>query len=257
MTVAEKSGAALLWDRYEIEKSTQSRDDLVIFYSPLVKYVAGRLGAGLPSHVDRSDLVSYGMFGLMQAIEKFDLSRGLKFETYAIGRIRGSILDELRAIDWVPRSVRTQAKNVEEAYSVLEGRLGRTPSDQEVALELGMSEDDLLKVFSRINYTSVVALDQVLPALERTSSASLVERLDGGRAQPLVELERKESQRMMAQAILSLGNREKTVLTLYYYENLTMSEIGAVIGVTEGRVCQIHTKAVLQLKAKLSSQDWV
>lgn len=256
MAVAAKSGAAILWETYSFSRSREARDDLLIFYAPLVKYVAGRLGAGLPSHVDGADLVSYGMFGLIQAIEKFEPSRGIKFETYAITRIRGSILDELRAIDWVPRSIRSLARRVENAYSHLEARTGRTPSDSEVAKEIGISEAELLKVFSQISYTSVVALDQVLPGGEGGSPGTLFDRIDSGRAQPASELEQKESQMMLRQSIASLGQREKTVLTLYYYENLTMSEIGAILGVSEGRVCQIHTKAVLQLKAKLPRSDW-
>lgn len=255
MTIAESSSATGLWARYLSERSQNYRDELVIFYSPLVKYVAGRLGSGLPKHVENADLVSYGMFGLIQAIERFDPAKGFKFESYAIARIRGSILDELRAIDWVPRSVRSMAKNVEQAYARLEFRLGATPSDAEVAREAGISESELIKIFSQISYTSVVALDKVLPALEG-NSGTLYDRLDGERSQPSLEFDQKESQLILRQAIRTLGNREKTVLALYYYENLTMAEIGAILQLSEGRVCQIHTKAVMQLKAKLTKADW-
>lgn len=255
MVVAEKSAADRLWWTYMQSRSQSARDELVVFYSPLVKYVAGRLGSGLPSHIEQADLVSYGMFGLMQSIEKFDPAKGFKFETFAISRIRGSILDELRAIDWVPRSVRSLAKKVEEAYSSLESKLGRSPSDSEVAVEIGITVEDLLKVFSRISYTSVVALDQVLPALEHSATVMLSDSVDTGKGHPGAALEQEESQLFLRRAISLLGDREKTVLTLYYYENLTMAEIGEVLGVTEGRVCQIHTKAILQLKAKLSKSD--
>ncbi len=256
MVVAGMSSASMLWENYWANGSQMARDDLVIFYSPLVKYVAGRLGSGLPSQVEQSDLVSYGMFGLMQAIEKFDQHRGIKFETFAIHRIRGSILDELRAIDWVPRSVRAQAKRVESAYSSLELRLGRNPSDFEVACEIGISEDELHHIFSQISYTSVVALDQVLPAFEDSVIRGRRDQLGTSKTLPGSELEQKESQSMVRQAIASLGEREKTVVTLYYLENLTLSEIGSILGVTEGRVSQIHTKAVLQLKAKLLRGGW-
>lgn len=256
MVVAERSSASILWENYAADRSQMARDDLVIFYSPLVKYVAGRLGSGLPSHVEQGDLASFGMFGLIQAIEKFDPYRGLKFETFAIHRIRGSILDELRAIDWVPRSVRSQAKKVERAYSSLEARLGRTPSDLEVAAEIGVSEDGLQKIFSQISYTSVVALDRVLPALEESVIRGRTDQLGASGRLPGQVWEQKESQILVRQAIASLGEKEKTVLTLYYYENLTLSEIGAILGVTEGRVSQIHTKAVLQLKAKFPRGEW-
>lgn len=256
MSIAERTDAETLWEVYSSKRSRELRDELVVFYSPLVKYVAGRLASGLPSHVEIADLVSYGMFGLMQAIERFEPSRGLKFETFAISRIRGSILDELRSSDWVPRSVRNMSKRVEEAYSALESRFGRTPSDSEVAGEMGITEDELMKVFSRISYTSVVALEQVLPGLELGSSLSFSSGGESGTPQPGAVLEQKESRQMVRQAITALAEREKTVLALYYYENLTMAEIGAVLGVTEGRVCQIHTKAVLQLKVKLSRSDW-
>lgn len=253
--MSESSSAASLWEAYLTTHSRYARDDLVVFYSPLVKYVAGKLGSGLPTHIEQSDLVSYGMFGLIQAIERFDQKKGFKFETFAISRIRGSILDELRAIDWVPRSIRALAKKVEEAYGTLEFRLGSTPSDAQVASEIGITEVELAKVFSKISYTSVVTLDKVLPVLEGASGASF-NNSDYGRSHPVSEFDRKESQMLLRQAISALGDKEKSVLTLYYYENLTMAEIGAIMSLSEGRVCQIHTKAVLQLKAKLNKSDW-
>lgn len=253
--MSDSSSAASLWKAYNTTHSRSARDDLVVFYSPLVKYVAGKLGSGLPAHVEQSDLVSYGMFGLIQSIERFDQDKGFKFETFAIARIRGSILDELRAIDWVPRSVRALAKKVEEAYGTLEFKLGSTPSDAQVASEIGITEVELAKVFSKISYTSVVTLDKVLPVLENATSAAF-NNVDYGRSHPASEFDRKESQLLLRQAISALGEKEKSVLTLYYYENLTMAEIGSILSLSEGRVCQIHTKAVLQLKAKLNRADW-
>lgn len=256
MVEAQRSSPMRLWEAYRSNRSQKARDELVVFYSPLVKYVAGRLGSGLPPHVERGDLVSSGIFGLIQAIERFDACRGFKFETFAIHRIRGSILDELRAIDWVPRSIRTLARCVEQAYSSLEAQLGRTPSDAEIAGELGMSEEELQKVFSQISYTSVIALDEVLPAFERSSRSLGSDNTGDLRLHPVLVAELKEARSMVRKAMGSLGEREKTVLVLYYYENLTLSEIGAVLGVTEGRISQIHTKAVLQLKAKLLRGEW-
>jgi len=245
-----------LWRSYKAEGDPRLREQLILHYSPLVKYVAGRVGVGLPANVEQADFVSSGVFGLIDAIEKFDPDRAIKFETYAISRIRGAIIDELRALDWIPRSVRQKARAVERAYATLELTLRRTPSDPEVAAEMGIAIEDLHTIFSQLSLANVVALDELLnPGGEGDGSGrvSLVDTLEDTAADNPVEVaESRELRRLLARAINTLPEREKTVVSLYYYEGLTLAEIGQVLGVTESRVSQIHTKAVLQLRAKLS-----
>ena len=234
------------------------RERLILHYSPLVKYVAGRVGVGLPPNIEQADLVSYGIFGLIDAIEKFDLERAIKFETYAISRIRGAIIDELRAIDWIPRSVRYKAREVEKAYAALEAQLHRTPTEAEVAERAGhrargpaprSSARSPSSTWSRSTSCSASA------ARRATSSAS-VDTLEDTKAEdPVAAFEAEETKYLLAKAINTLPEREKIVVTLYYYEGLTLAEIGQVLGVTESRICQMHTKAVLQLRGKLAEQQ--
>jgi RNA polymerase sigma factor for flagellar operon FliA len=246
-----------LWSEYKASGDRRIRDQLIIRYSPLVKFVAGRVSAGLPHSIEQADLVSYGMFGLIDAIEKFDAERKVKFETYAITRIKGAIIDELRSIDWVPRSVRTKARAVEQAYASLEASLGRAPTDAEVASELQMSESELQQVFGQISYIGIVGLDEVISAGggERGESVTLGDTIADRGEGPMAAFEVEEMKQILAGAINRLGDREKIVLSLYYYENLTLAQIGQVLGVTESRVCQIHTKAVMQLRGRLIMAD--
>ena len=232
------------------------RERLILHYAPLVKYVAGRVGVGLPPNIEQADLVSYGIFGLIDAIEKFDLSRAIKFETYAISRIKGAIIDELRSIDWIPRSIRSKAREVERAYASLEAKLHRTPTESEVAAELGISLDDLHAIFGQVSFVNVLALDELLNVNgEKGDKVSLVDTLEDHRVEdPVRAFESQETKHLLARAINLLPEREKIVVTLYYYEGLTLAEIGQVLGVTESRICQMHTKAVLQLRAKLADQ---
>jgi RNA polymerase sigma factor for flagellar operon FliA len=245
-----------LWREFKDSHDQQLRERLILHYSPLVKYVAGRVGAGLPPNIEQADLVSYGIFGLIDAIEKFDISRAIKFETYAISRIKGAIIDELRAIDWIPRSVRFKAREVEKAYAALEARLHRTPTEAEVAGELGIALDDLHAIFSQVSFVNVIALDELLNVGgERGDKLSLVDTLEDTKAEdPVAAFESEETKYLLARAINTLPEREKIVVTLYYYEGLTLAEIGQVLGVTESRICQMHTKAVLQLRGKLADQ---
>ena len=243
-----------LWKEYKASGSQRARDRLIVHYSPLVKYVAGRVSVGLPQNIEHADLVSYGIFGLIDAIEKFDIDRRIKFETYAIARIKGAIIDELRSIDWVPRSVRAKARSVEKAYATLEAQLLRTPSDGEVAAHMGISESELQTLFTQISFVGLVALDEVLSVGERGESATLGDTIADKAQGPVALFEVEEMKQILAQTINRLGDREKIVLTLYYYEGLTLAEIGEVLGVTESRVCQIHTKAVLQLRARLAPE---
>jgi RNA polymerase sigma factor FliA len=258
-TSAEEQAAAAalaeLWAEYKDRATPNARERLILHYSPLVKFVAGRVAAGLPQNIEQSDLVSYGVFGLIDAIDKFDPERGFKFETYAISRIKGAIIDELRSIDWVPRSVRAKARAIERAYSKLENELRRNPADGEVAAELGMSQQELDSTLSQISFTGLVALDEILggPNGERGGgSSTLGDTITDGGHDPVEAFEIDEMKHLLADLINRMADRERLVLTLYYYEGLTLAEIGDVLGVTESRVCQIHTKAILQLRGRLS-----
>ncbi len=256
MSTDDDGGTARLWIEYKKNGERRLRDQLIVLYSPLVKYVAARVAVGLPQHVDGADLVSYGIIGLIDAIDRFSPERQVKFETYAIPRIRGAIIDELRAIDWVPRSVRAKARAVEQAYASLEATLLRTPTDAEVAAELDMSEPDLQDILRQISFVGVAALDEVfMVGGDRTDRTTLGDTIPDATAGPVALFEDKESKEILAQAIMQLGERERTVLSLYYYEGLTLAEIGEILGVTESRVCQIHTKAVLQLRGRLSDRS--
>ncbi len=252
----EDAEAALrqLWVDYKETAREDLRERLILHYAPLVKYVAGRVGVGLPPNIEQADLVSYGIFGLMDALEKYDLERGNKFETYAISRIRGAIIDELRSIDWIPRSIRSKAREVERAYARLEAELHRTPTEPEIAEEMGIALGDLHQIFSQVSFVNVVALDELLSVGgEKGDKLSLVDTLEDHKAEdPVAVFESEETKYLLAGAINTLPEREKIVVTLYYYEGLTLAEIGQVLGVTESRICQMHTKAVLQLRGKLS-----
>lgn len=242
-----------LWADYKSTRAQELRDKLIIQYSPLVKYVAGRVGVGLPRNVEQSDLVSFGVFGLIDAIEKFDPARGYKFETYAIARIKGAILDELRSIDWVPRSVRSKARTLERAMGKLEAEHHRAPTDEEVADEMGVTAQQLQTTLSQISFVGVAALDEMLSGGERGESVTLGDTVADTGDGPMGVYEVEEMRQTLAESINRMPEREKIVLTLYYYEGLTLAEIGRVLGVTESRVCQIHTKAVLQLRSRITA----
>jgi RNA polymerase sigma factor for flagellar operon FliA len=247
-----EAGIVALWQAFGQSRDQSLRDRLVLHYAPLVKYVAGRVGTGLPSHVEISDLIQSGIFGLVDAIEKFEPERGLKFETYAMQRIRGSILDDLRAQDWVPRSVRSRARDVERALERLEARLQRSATDLELADELELSLDELRDLYAQLQMTSVVALDDLIGG----SKGSLAETLADDRAEdPVAALVDRDNRRQLVDAVERLSDRDRIVVTLYYFENLTLAEIGKVLGVTESRVCQLHTRAVLRLRSKLTEHS--
>jgi RNA polymerase sigma factor for flagellar operon FliA len=234
-----------LWLDYRASGDRATRDRLILHYSPLVKFVSGRVLSRLPDSLDGADLVSYGILGLIDAIEKF--------ETYAVPRIRGAILDELRSIDWVPRSVRAKARAADQAYTKLEHRLRRSPTDDELASELGISPSELDVLLRQTTRASVLQLDEVLFTGGqgfRTLGDTIADSDEG----PGARLELQETRRLVARAIAGLADRERTVLTLYYYERLNLAEIGEILGVTESRACQIHTKAVHQLRHKLRDQ---
>jgi RNA polymerase sigma factor FliA len=243
-----------VWMDYRRTGDQRLRDRLILTYAPLVKYVAGRLGSGLPAHVDDEDLASYGLLGLIGAIERFDPTREIKFETYALGRIKGAIIDELRSLDWVPRSVRSRARQIERTIGELEAKLGRAPNDEEIAGKLGVSQEDLNDDLFQISRTSIAALDELWTVSGGGGDqVSLIDTIeDTAGPSPTTALDETELREAMADAIDGLPEREKIVITLYYYEELTLREIGEVLGVTESRVSQLHTKAVLRLKSRFS-----
>ena len=249
-----EDGNKKLWREYRRNRDQALRDRLILTYAPLVTYVAGRLGAGLPAHVDEGDLVSYGLLGLIGAIERFDPDRDIKFETYAIARIKGQIIDELRAMDWVPRSVRARARDIERAIAELERKLARAPTDEEIAEKLGVSQEELDDSLSEISRSSIAALDELWTVQGSTGDqVALIDTIEDTQGPaPQSALDQSEMKEMIADAISRLPEREKLVITLYYYEELTLREIGEVLGVTESRVSQLHTKAILRLKARLS-----
>jgi len=243
-----------LWMSYKNDGDERARERLVVAYSPLVKFIAGRMASGLPSHVDEGDLVSYGLLGLIGAIERFDLDREIKFETFAVARIKGSIIDELRSLDWVPRSVRARAREVERANAGLEAQLQRAPTDEEMAEKLEISVEEFRDVLLQIANSSVLALDDLWTFADPEGGGGQISVLDTiqdpNAMDPQAEAHTAELKVRLAEAIESLPERERLVVALYYYENLTLREIGEVLGVTESRVSQLHTKSVLALRSR-------
>jgi RNA polymerase sigma factor for flagellar operon FliA len=238
-----------LWRSFRAKPDDKAlRDRLILTYAPLVKYVAGRLGSGLPAHV------SYGLLGLIGAIERYDPDRDVKFETYAIARIKGAIIDELRSLDWVPRSVRARAREIERAMAALEAKLHRPPTDEEIAKHVGITTEELEDSLTDISRSSIAALDELWTiggsGGDQVALIDTIEDIDA--PSPESSLSATELKEALGEAIARLPEREKLVVTLYYYEELTLREIGEVLGVTESRVSQLHTKAILRLKARLS-----
>jgi RNA polymerase sigma factor for flagellar operon FliA len=245
-----------VWSSYKKTGDEKAREQLVLAYSPLVKFVAGRMSSGLPAHIEESDLISYGLLGLIGAIERFDPQREIKFETFAVSRIKGSIIDELRSLDWVPRSVRAKAREIESTQTKLEHELGRVPTDREVAEALEMSVEDFQESLLQISNSTVVALDELWTVSDSSGDqVSLLDTMkDPNAVDPARELGVSELKDRLANAISRLPEREKLVIALYYYENLTLREIGEVLGVTESRVSQLHTQAVLRPKSRLQTE---
>lgn len=245
-----------VWQRYKGCADAMLREQLILHYAPLVTSVASRVGMKLPSTVEHADLVSYGMFGLIDAIEKFELDREIKFETYATSRIRGAILDELRASDWVPRSVRSKARAVDRAHAELEGTLHRAPTDTEIAEHMQIPASELRSIRHLVSTVNLVALDEVFGASEQLEPVGHLDVAQGSRAtDPARSFESKETKFLLSQAMDQLGEREKIMLVLYYYEGMTLAEIGKVLGVTESRISQMHTAAMGRLREKLSRSE--
>ena len=245
MSLADaESGPDRLWEDYRSSGDHDLRNRLVLRYAPLVKYVAGRVRSGLPASVDQSDLVSDGVIGLMDAIERFDPDRGLPFQGFAVPRIRGAILDGLRGLDWVPRSVRDRVREVERAQAGLLERLARTPEDAEVAAELSMPVHELRELYSKVSFTNLASFDEFGLTDELSPAAFEL-------------VEDRESRTTLMRAVEDLPERDRIIIALYYFEGLTLAEIGVVLGVTESRVSQLHSRATIALKGALRAGDLV
>lgn len=240
-----------LWRDYRADPTTERRERIILRYAPLVKYVAGRMAVGMPTHVDRADLASYGMFGLLDAIDKFDVDSGNRFETYASRRIRGAIVDELRSMDWVPRSVRRKAREIEKAISRLQMQLKRPPTEQELAEELELSVEQLGDQLAQVSMTSIAALDGALASTGDETLTVIDTVVDDRVVTPAEHVDQRALRQLLVDAVGDLTEREQTVLALYYFDGMTLAQIGEVLGVTESRVSQIHSKAILTLRARL------
>ena len=243
-----------LWILYRKNRDPNIRETFIKQYAPLVKYVAGKVAVGMPHNVEFDDLVGFGVFGLLDAIDKFDPEKNVKFKTYAVTRIRGAIFDELRSIDWVPRSVRQKSREVDEAVGTLEARLGRTATDQEVANAMGISEEEYLKTLQKISGTSILSINDVWYSGDENDKVSIGDSIESPASlNPEIIAERDEIRRVIVEAINDLPDKEKKILVLYYFEDLTLKEIGQVLEVTESRVSQLHTKAIGRLRFKLKN----
>ncbi|MCH5332329.1 MAG: FliA/WhiG family RNA polymerase sigma factor [Agathobacter sp.] len=237
-----------LWDEYCKKPSKELREQLIIEYSQLVKIVAGRLSMYLGHNVEYEDLVSYGIFGLIDAIDKFDLEKNVKFETYASLRIRGAILDQIRKMDWIPRTVRQRQRRMDEAIREIEMRTGRAATDDELAAELGLSEDELTSWQAQMQVTNVVSLNE----FEENGSEPVVDSVSQSRfSQPEAVVEEEELKEMLVASLELLTEKERRVVELYYYEDLTLKEISRLLEVSESRVSQLHTKALVKMRKKM------
>ncbi len=245
-----------LWRKFKKNDDKKAKEQLVLAYSPVVKYVAGRISSGLPAHVEEADLISYGLLGLVGAIERYDPDRQIKFETFAMARIKGAIIDELRSMDWVPRSVRSKMKKIEQVNAQLENKYQRSPTDEEIAKELGMTVEEFHDSLTQISTSSMVALDELWTISDASGDqVSLLDTIRDVKADdPVKSIDKDEVRERLSEAVSKLPEREKLVVALYYYENLTLREIGEVLNVTESRVSQLHTRAVLRLKGRLQAE---
>lgn len=246
----DEAGRNKLWDSYAKSKSPEIREKLILEYAPLVKLVAGRLSMYLGYNVEYDDLVSYGIFGLIDAIDKFDSMKAVKFETYASLRIRGAILDQIRKMDWIPRTIRQKQKKIDAAIKDIETVTGRAATDEEIAKSLGISDDDYLSWQSQMKITGVVSLNEFM----ESGSEIPAEQTGQHRFEsPEEVVEKDELKKVLQQALELLTEKEKKVILLYYYEDLTLKEISNVLEVSESRISQLHTRALQKMKAKMGN----
>ncbi|MDO5576395.1 MAG: FliA/WhiG family RNA polymerase sigma factor [Fibrobacter sp.] len=247
-----------LWQEYKRTDSKLAKDKLLVEYAYLVKYISSRLMLNLPSSVDRNDIISSGVMGLIKAVETFDPSRGFKFETYAGHKIRGAILDELRALDWVPRTIRQKSRELQRVYARLESKLGRIPYDDEVCEDMKISMKEFEDLLTEVTPTTIISLEESMPNKGGDSKdIRIIDTVESpGNVSPLKEMSFNELKELLKDTISNLPEKEKLVIALYHYEELTLKEIGAVLDITESRVSQIHSKAIIKLRAKLM-QKWI
>ncbi len=239
-----------LWEEYHKNPTPQVREQLIVEYAPLVKLVAGRLSMYLGYNVEYEDLVSYGIFGLIDAIDKFDAKKEVKFETYASLRIRGAILDQIRKMDWIPRTVRQKQKKIDAAIKSIEMKTGKSATEDEIALELGVSGEEYASWQSQMKVTNLVSLNEFVeqgsePIMDATSNSHF--------AQPEDVIQESELKEILTQSLEVLTEKERRVIELYYYEELTLKEISLILEVSESRISQLHTKALVKMKNKMGS----
>jgi len=239
------------WEKGSYKVNHSLRNQMILEYAPLIKYIAQRIAVRLPPNIDINDLISSGTIGLIDALDKFDPERGVKFRTYAEFRIRGAILDELRSLDWVPRSVRQKLHLLEDAYANLEHKLGRPASEEEVAERMGVDVEKLYDLINKANGIKLISLEELGYTSERERDKIKDYVADGSQEDPSIQLKLKEIETLLAKAINELPEKQRLVITLYYYEELTMKEVGIALGITESRVSQIHTQAVIKMKGKV------
>ncbi len=244
----DEKGRERLWSDYSRTKSSELREKLILEYAPLVKIVAGRLSMYLGYNVEYDDLVSYGIFGLIDAIDKYDLNKQNKFETYASLRIRGEILDQIRKMDWIPRTVRQRQKQIDTAIREIESLTGRNASDEEIAQKLGISQDEYCDWQSQLKITNVVSLNEFM---ESGSDVPNARNSSSHFANPEERYEENELKEVLRDSLNLLTEKERRVIELYYYEDLTLKEISVILEVSESRVSQLHTKALIRMKDKM------
>jgi len=244
----------LLWNNYKNKKDLEAREQLILHYISLVKYLVGRMAIGLKGYLEIDDLISAGIYGLISAVDRFDPDKGIKFETFALARVKGAILDWLRSLNWIPQSVRTKARKLENALADLEQKLGRPPEEPELAAYLGLDLKRLNQLLHEVTPLTLVSLEECWRSPDLSGEGLSPEELipDPNAEDPLARLEFEEIKQTLADAIEKLPEKEKLVITLYYYEGLTLKEIGQVAGLSESRVSQLHTKAILRLRGRLS-----
>ena len=244
----DEAGKKRLLEEYAANKRPETREQLILEYAPLVKVVAGRLSMYLGYNVDYEDLVSYGIFGLIDAIDKFDCLKEVKFETYASLRIRGAILDQIRKMDWIPRSVRQRQRKIDEAMKQIEMRTGKTASDEELAKQLGLTDEELCSWQTQLKVTNVVSLNE----FEENGSEPMIDSAHPVRfSQPEEVVEEAELKEKLAESLELLTEKERRVIELYYYEDMTLKEISKILEVSESRISQLHTKALNKMRKKM------
>jgi RNA polymerase sigma factor for flagellar operon FliA len=242
----------LAWKKYLESNDQKAKEELVLHYLPLVKYVAGRIAISLPPSVSMDDLVSEGIIGLLNALERFDPTRGVVFETYARSRVFGSIMDQLRSLDWLPRSLRQKAKRLEETYYRLENKLGRNISEEEIAEEMQIPVKDVGLLMSEVVSMSVYSLEGAVQNNDGNKNICLMDTIENKNYKdPLITMEEKQIHAFLKESIKNLPKQERLVIILYYFEKLTLKEIGTLLSLSESRISQIHSKAILKLKTRL------